>query len=51
MMLKAMRFFKTEEEAKAFAKEVNSTNWGWMKDIETGKITKWYVDFEIVETA
>lgn len=47
----AMRFFKTEEEARAFAKEVNSTNWGWMKDIETGEITRWYVDYETVETA
>ena len=41
----AMRFFETEEEAKNFAEEVNSTSWGWMKDTKTGKITNWYVDY------
>lgn len=41
----AMKFFNTEAEAKAFAKEVESASWGWMKDSKTGKIVKWYVEF------
>ena len=41
----AMRFFNTEAEAKAFAEEVGSTSWGWMKDIKTDEITGWYVDY------
>ena len=42
-----MRFFKTEAEAREFAEKVGSDSWGWMKDIETGKITKWYVDCNV----
>ena len=39
------KWFETEEEAKNFAEEVNSTSWGWMKDTKTGEITNWYVDY------
>lgn len=46
-MYNAVRFFKTEAEARAFAQEVNSDSWGWMKDIETGEIVKWYVEYNI----
>lgn len=40
----AMRFFKTEAEAKTFADQVGSDSWGWMKDMK-GKIVNWYVDY------
>lgn len=40
----AMRLFKTEEEARAFAQEVHSDSWGWMKD-RKGRIVNWYVDY------
>ena len=33
----AMRFFKTEAEARKFAEQVGSDSWGWMKDCKTGK--------------
>ena len=44
MKYNAMRFFKTEAEAREFAKEVGSDSWGWMKD-RYGRIVKWYVDY------
>ena len=40
-----MKFFKTEEEAKKFAKEVKSDSWGWIEDCETREIN-WYVEFD-----
>lgn len=44
MKANAMRFFKTEAEAKVFAENVRSDDWGWMKD-KNGNITKWYVEY------
>ena len=45
MTFNSVRYFKTEEEARAFALEVGSDDWGWMKDLKTGIIVKWYVDY------
>ena len=44
MKTNAMRFFKTEAEAEAFAKKANSNDWGWVKDMN-GNITEWYVEY------
>ena len=44
MKYNAMRLFKTEAEAKAFAEKVNSDSWGWEKSMD-GNIVRWYVDY------
>lgn len=47
MRYNAMRMFKTEDEARKFAKEVGSESWGWEREFKNGKlgkITGWYVD-------
>lgn len=46
-MYDAMRIFKTEAEAKAFAQEIGSKSWGFLfeEKNDTIKITGWYVDY------
>lgn len=43
MKANALKIFRTESEAREFANNVKSSDWGWMGDRKTGNITGWYV--------